>query len=91
MPANAPRARHLTSRIGAVERHHPGVDTTDLRDQLAAVQAAERLRAAIPDSGVERWAERVAAALEPLTDTEAAALGGLAAALDARLIQGRAA
>jgi hypothetical protein len=71
-------------------RQNPKADiSAELRDMRAA-RFAERIHDEIPDpdadpdADVGAWAERVAENLPPLTPSEAAAVGQLAAALTAR-------
>lgn len=47
---------------------------------------AKRLLATVPEDDPEGWAEQLAASLPPLTASEAAGIGKLAAVLDARRI-----
>jgi hypothetical protein len=49
-----------------------------------------KIVAAAPDGGIDDWATSVAASLPPLTPDEAAAVGRLAVALDARCRAGAA-
>jgi hypothetical protein len=41
----------------------------------------------LPSTGIAEWARIVAASLPPLTPTETAAIGRIAATLDARIVQ----
>jgi hypothetical protein len=47
MPANDPQVRALSCRVAAIERWHPGADTSDLRAALAEAQAAALARRAV--------------------------------------------
>jgi len=72
------------ARAAGKRRHNPNADiSVEMRDMRAA-RFAERIHDEIPDSDVGAWAERVAENLPPLTPSEAAAVGQLAAALTAR-------
>ncbi len=44
MPARDPAVRSASARLAAIERHHPGADTTALRRDLRLAQAAAYLR-----------------------------------------------
>jgi len=44
MPARDPVVRAISCRIAAIERHHPGADTAQLRRDLQAAQAAAYIR-----------------------------------------------
>ena len=78
MAAKRPERRANASEIAAIERHNGPDDPRipQLRQHGAALRAAEELTA---------WAQRNAAALEPFTPHEAAAVGRLAAIIDARV------
>jgi len=38
------RRRSIAGKIAAIERHHPGADTTELRRDLGAAQLEEHVR-----------------------------------------------
>ncbi len=64
-PTASPRLRRLNGTYGAVKRHHPDADTTDLRRELAAVKLEDYIAsvvdAAPPLSATQR--DRLAALL----------------------------
>jgi hypothetical protein len=76
----------LVGSVAATVRHSGPDDPRlpQLRKHLACARLADQIHDAIPDAEVEAWAQRVAASLPPLTADEAAAVGRLAAELDAR-------
>jgi hypothetical protein len=77
MAARRPARRANASEIAAIARHHPGDPRLpQLRQQGEALKGAEELTA---------WAERYASALEPFASHEIAAIGHLAAVIDARV------
>lgn len=84
-------ARSARGRIAALSRSRQpdDPDLVNARKGLQAARLSERIhvdlaQVAPVDEEAEEWAARVAASLPPLTAPEAAALGKLAAALDAR-------
>ena len=81
MSAKSPPRRHLSAAIAATERHNGPVDArlSGLHQQAAALRAADELTT---------WARDHAAALEPFAPHEAAAVGHLAAIIDARVSGG---
>ena len=64
MPAHDPVVRAISSRIAAIERHHPNTDTGELRRDMRAAKLAEHIR-------------RVVDAAPPLTDDQRARLAVL--------------
>lgn len=85
VPALGPAARKVRSKIATTRRYRPGADVTELRRELNATRLGDHIADEIREvENIDAWAERVAAALPPLTPDEAAAVGRLAAALDAR-------
>lgn len=80
MAAKRPARRANASEIAAIARHHPGDPRLpQLRQQGEALRGAEELTT---------WAQRYASALEPFAPHEAAAVGHLAAIIDARVTGG---
>ncbi len=81
MAAKTSKRRGISSTIAAIERHNGPADPRipQLRQHGAALRAADELTA---------WAQRSASALEPFAPDEAAAVGRLAAVIDARLAGG---
>jgi hypothetical protein len=78
LAAKSPPRRHLSAAIAAIERHNGPADArlSGLHQQAAALRAADELTT---------WARDHAAALEPFAPHEAAAVGHLAAIIDARV------
>jgi hypothetical protein len=78
MAAKTPKRRGNSSTIAAIAKHNGPHDPrlVPLRQHGAALKAADELTA---------WAERNASTLEPFAPHEAAAVGHLAAVIDARL------
>jgi hypothetical protein len=78
MAARRPARRANASTIAAIERHNGPTDPRipQLRQHGAALKAADELTA---------WAQRNASTLAPFAPHEAAAVGHLAAVIDARL------
>jgi hypothetical protein len=64
MPAHDPVVRAISSRIAAIERHHPNTDTGDLRRDMRAAKLAEHIK-------------KVVASAPPLTDDQRARLSSL--------------
>jgi len=64
MPAHDPVVRALSSKIAAIERHHPNADTDQLRRDMRAAKLAEHIR-------------RVVDVAPPLTDDQRARLTAL--------------
>jgi hypothetical protein len=64
MPAHDPTVRALSSKIAAIERHHPDTDTGDLRRDMRAAKLADHIR-------------RVVDAAPPLTDDQRARIAAL--------------
>jgi len=81
LAAKSPPRRHLSAAIAAIERHNGPADArlSGLHQQAAALRAADELTT---------WARDHAAALEPFAPHEAAAVGHLAAIIDARVAGG---
>jgi hypothetical protein len=81
LAAKSPPRRHLSAAIAAIERHNGPADArlSGLHQQADALRAADELTT---------WARDHAAALEPFAPHEAAAVGHLAAVIDARLSGG---
>jgi hypothetical protein len=80
MAAKRPARRANASKTAAIARHHPGDPRLpQLRQHGEALKAADELTA---------WAQRSASALAPLAPHEVAAVGHLAAIIDARLAGG---
>jgi hypothetical protein len=80
MAAKRLARRANASEIAAIARHHPGDPRLpQLRQQGEALKGAEELTA---------WAQRYASALGPLAPHEIAAVGHLAAIIDARVAGG---
>jgi hypothetical protein len=81
LAAKSPPRRHLSAAIAAIERHNGPADArlSGLHQQAAALRAADELTT---------WARDRAAALEPFAPHEAAAVGHLAAIIDARVTGG---
>jgi hypothetical protein len=67
MPARDPTVRAITSKIGAARRHHPDVDTSDLRLDLRVARAAEYVRG-LRDLPLDRRAGLAAQLLTPAGD-----------------------
>jgi hypothetical protein len=57
VPAHDPTVRVLSSKIAAIERHHPDTDTGELRRDMRAAQLAE-------------YISRVVAEAPPLTEDQ---------------------
>lgn len=81
MAAKSLPRRHLSAAIAAIERHNGPADArlSGLHEQAAALRAADELTT---------WARDHAAALQPFAPHEAAAVGHLAAVIDARVSGG---
>jgi hypothetical protein len=81
MAARSRTRRTISGKIAAIEKHNGPGDPRlgSLRQHGEALRAAEELA---------DWARRSAAALEPLARHEVAAVGHLAAVIDARVAGG---
>lgn len=76
--------RAQRGKLNALRRHDPERAAEFAREYNAARLGDHITEAVRNVDDVEAWAERVAASLPPLTADEAAAVGRLASALDAR-------
>jgi hypothetical protein len=50
MPAHDPVVRALSSKIAAIERHHPNADTGELRRDMHAAQLAEQIQRVVDEA-----------------------------------------
>jgi hypothetical protein len=67
MAAKDPAVRSISSRVAAIERHHPGTDTTALRRDLRVAQATAYLRG-LGDLPLEQRAQLARTVLAPSGD-----------------------
>lgn len=65
MAARDPRVRAISSRLAAIERHHPGADTTQLRRELHEARAVAQIRRMVVGLSSEERARLAVAALTP--------------------------
>ncbi len=74
--AISPTVAAARSDLGAAKRWHPAADHSDKEQQLKAAVTADRLHKVIDDiaqNPYDEWADRVCAALPPMTDEQIAA------------------